>query len=290
MALALALLLAASWRLDPSPRTVAWGHYDAATRPVLTIRSGDTVVFHTLLTTSPTRLEGATACPGRRWSRPARDLRPGPTATSGPGGHILTGPVFIEGAEPGDTLEIRIRQDRSGHPLRLQRLPPWRGASCTDDFPYARTKIIPLDRRRGWRASRPASTSRCVPSSAAWAWRRRRAGRAGQRAARRSTAATWTTRSWSPAPRCTFRSTRQGALFEVGDGHAGQGNGEVDVTAIETSLVGTFQFVVRKDMQLNSRAPRRRPTTSPWASTTTWSSPPRGGARDGRLPGRRARA
>jgi acetamidase/formamidase len=35
-----------------------------------------------------------------------------------------------------------------------------------------------------------------------------------------------------------------GALFEVGDGHAGQGNGEVDITAMETSLVGTFQFVV----------------------------------------------
>ena len=41
-----------------------------------------------------------------------------------------------------------------------------------------------------------------------------------------------------------------GALFEVGDGHAGQGNGEVDITAMETSLVGTFQFVVRKDMKL----------------------------------------
>jgi acetamidase/formamidase len=41
-----------------------------------------------------------------------------------------------------------------------------------------------------------------------------------------------------------------GALFEVGDGHAGQGNGEVDITAMETSLTGTFQFVVRKDMKL----------------------------------------
>ena len=39
-----------------------------------------------------------------------------------------------------------------------------------------------------------------------------------------------------------------GALFEVGDGHAGQGNGEVDITALETSLIGTFQFIVRKDM------------------------------------------
>jgi len=42
----------------------------------------------------------------------------------------------------------------------------------------------------------------------------------------------------------------KGALFEVGDGHAGQGDGEVDITALETSLIGTFQFVVRKDMHL----------------------------------------
>jgi len=42
----------------------------------------------------------------------------------------------------------------------------------------------------------------------------------------------------------------KGALFEVGDGHAGQGDGEVDITALETSLIGTFQFIVRKDVHL----------------------------------------
>ena len=42
----------------------------------------------------------------------------------------------------------------------------------------------------------------------------------------------------------------KGALFQVGDGHAGQGDGEVDITAMETPLVGTFRFVVRKDMHL----------------------------------------
>src|SRR5207249_6671045 len=50
-----------------------------------------------------------------------------------------------------------------------------------------------------------------------------------------------------------------GALFEVGDGHAGQGNGEVDITALETSLIGTFQFDVRKDMKL--RWPRAETPT-----------------------------
>src|SRR5262249_60205203 len=42
----------------------------------------------------------------------------------------------------------------------------------------------------------------------------------------------------------------RGALFEMGDGHAGQGNGEVDITALETSLNGTLQFIVRKDLKV----------------------------------------
>ena len=41
-----------------------------------------------------------------------------------------------------------------------------------------------------------------------------------------------------------------GALFEVGDGHAGQGDGEVDITAMETSLTGVFQFILHKNMPL----------------------------------------
>lgn len=42
----------------------------------------------------------------------------------------------------------------------------------------------------------------------------------------------------------------RGALFEVGDGHAGQGNGEVDITGLETSLTGRLRFIVRKDLHL----------------------------------------
>ena len=42
----------------------------------------------------------------------------------------------------------------------------------------------------------------------------------------------------------------KGALFETGDGHAGQGNGEVDITAMETWLTGTFKFIVHKDQRL----------------------------------------
>ena len=51
----------------------------------------------------------------------------------------------------------------------------------------------------------------------------------------------------------------KGALFEIGDGHAAQGNGEVDITAIETSLTGNLQFIVHKGKTIKW----------PWAETAT---------------------
>ena len=50
-----------------------------------------------------------------------------------------------------------------------------------------------------------------------------------------------------------------GALLFVGDGHGAQGNGEVDITAMETSLIGRFELIVRKDLHL--RWPRAETPT-----------------------------
>src|SRR6185436_12454017 len=109
---ALALLpLAAhaeTFTLQATPETVAWGNYDATHPPVLRIHSGDTVVFHTLLTNSPPGLERNGVKP-EDVEQALRDVYAKVT-DKGPGGHILTGPVYIEGAEPGDTLEISIRK------------------------------------------------------------------------------------------------------------------------------------------------------------------------------------
>src|SRR6185295_3530498 len=86
--------------------TVAWGHYDAKTPPVFRIKSGDTVEMETLITSNPSRLEGAGVAPDQV-EQALRDIQTKVT-DKGPGGHILTGPIFIEGAEPGDALEVRI--------------------------------------------------------------------------------------------------------------------------------------------------------------------------------------
>src|SRR5258708_39609603 len=103
MMLLLALLLAAHYDLKPTPKTIAWGHYDATTMPVLHIRSGDTVTVGTLTTANPAMLEAAGLPPGEVETA-LRDIHREATE-KGPGGHILTGPIAIDGAEPGDVLE-----------------------------------------------------------------------------------------------------------------------------------------------------------------------------------------
>src|ERR1700738_4072955 len=128
-------------RLDPSPSTVAWGYYDAAAKPALRIRSGDTVVVRTLLTSTPERLEKGGVRP--EGVEPAlREITK--TVTRGPGGHILTGPIFVEGAEPGDVLEVHIEKVVLALPYAYNAFGPMRGF-LPEDFPYAKIRIIPLD-------------------------------------------------------------------------------------------------------------------------------------------------
>src|SRR6266566_9780237 len=89
--------------LKATPKTVAWGYYDAKAAPVLRVKSGDTVEVQTLITNSPKRLEEAGVPPDQveQSLRDITDPIKGVQAKDkGPGGHILTGPIFIEGAEP----------------------------------------------------------------------------------------------------------------------------------------------------------------------------------------------
>src|SRR3954451_9356172 len=122
-------------QLKPTPKTVAWGYYDASTPPVMRVNSGDTVEIQTLITSSPTRLEGAGVKP-EDVEQSLRDIYREVT-NKGPGGHILTGPTFVEGAEPGDVLEVRIKQIKLAIPYAYNAFGP-RGGTIPEDFPYAK--------------------------------------------------------------------------------------------------------------------------------------------------------
>src|SRR5947209_5912758 len=241
--------IAAEYQLKATPSTVAWGYYWSGAKPVLKVRSGDTVEMQTLTTASPTSL----ANNGVNSVDIQQELKTiyAEVKDKGPGGHILTGPIYIEGAEPGDTLEVRIRRIRIATPYASNAFSPQRGVlGPPGDFERGRTKIIPLDLQRHvakFAANieiplRPFFGSMGVaPPEAAG---RINSGPPGIHAGNLDN------KDLVEGTTLFIPVHVKGALFEAGDGHAGQGNGEVDITAMETSLVGTFQFVVRKDMHL----------------------------------------
>ena len=236
--------------LKATPQTVAWGHYDATDKPVLTIRSGDTVVIHTLLTNSPAGLEKAGVAPAQ--IEPAlRAVYEGvPASARGPGGHILTGPIAIAGAEPGDMLEVRIRKVDLAIPYAYNAF-RYGAGFLTDDFPYARMKIVPLDTKRMVGLFAPGIEVPLAPFFGSM-------GVAPPPAFGRYDSAPPTINGGNMDDKALVAGTTlflpvyaPGALFQVGDGHAAQGNGEVDITALETSLTGTFEFVLHKKAQIS---------------------------------------
>ena len=246
--LALAQCRAESYELKATPATVVWGHYSAASKPAIRVKSGDTVRMVTVSTGSPARFEQA-GVPAASIS-PALRLIYKEVTEKGPGGHILTGPVYVEGAEPGDVLEVRIQKIEPTSSFAYNGFRPGSGF-LPDDFPTARMKIIPLDRERmvarfsdtieipmrpffGSMGVAPPDVSGRISSGPPWM-------HAGNLDNKHLVAGTT----------LFIPVHAKGALFEAGDGHAGQGNGEVDITALETALTGTFQFIVRKDLHLN---------------------------------------
>src|SRR3984893_11590177 len=141
----IAALTEAGQQTNPTPKTVAWGYYDASAAPVLRVKSGDTVEVQTLITSSPKRLEGAGVAAGQV-EQSLRDIYD-QVKDKGPGGHILTGPIYIEDAQPGDVLEVRIVSVRLAIPYAYNGFGPGRGF-LPEDYPYPKMKIVPLDEKR----------------------------------------------------------------------------------------------------------------------------------------------
>jgi len=237
-------------KLEATPATVAWGHYDDASAPVLRVKSGDTVRVRTVLTSSPTRLERAGVAPDQVEQQLRELYMEGAVPDHGPGGHILTGPIYIEDAQPGDVLEIRIKSIQPAIPYAYNGFGPTSGF-LPEDFPYAKTKIIPLDKTRMVAHFAPGIDIPLHPFFGSM-------GIAPPPAMGRISSVPPGIYGGNMDNKYMVAGTTlylpvnvPGALFEVGDGHVGQGDGEVDITAMETSLIGTFQFVVRKDMHID---------------------------------------
>ena len=224
---------------------MVWGNYNGAAKPALTVHSGDTVTIQTLSTCgSPERLEANGVKAADIPPYVADIYKNFPADQKGPGGHILTGPVALAEAEPGDVLEVRIQKIAIDVPWACNSFGAGRGF-LPDDFPYSRTKIIPLDREHMLARFASGVDIPLHPFFGSM-------GIAVSPAGKTDSAPPWFNAGNMDNKDLVAGTTlfipinSKGANFEVGDGHAGQGNGEVDITAMETMLTGTFQFIVHK--------------------------------------------
>ncbi len=236
--------------IPASPATIVWGYYSAVAKPILTIHSGDTVRMQTVSSCGPpASLEKAGVKPSDV-PQYYRDIYE-QVKDKGPGGHILTGPVAIEEAEPGDVLEIQIQKIDMDTAYACNVFGPTRGF-IPEDFPYRRYKIIPLDRARMVADFGPGIEIPLRPFFGSM-------GIAPAPDAGRIDSAPPGLHAGNMDNNELVAGTTlfipvhaKGALFEAGDGHAGQGNGEVDITAMETFLTGTFKFIVHKGEHLDA--------------------------------------
>jgi acetamidase/formamidase len=234
-------------RLEATPSTVAYGYYWADAAPVLRIDSGDIIDVDTLLTNTPTGLAKA-GVPDDKIQATLKAVVSEVTGDrKGPGGHILTGPVYVEGAEPGDVLEVKILSIDLALDYGYNGCSGYLPENCDKDVPI---KILPLDRKSMTAQFLPGIVIPLKPFyGSIGVAPAPEIGRLSSNPPGRH-AGNLDNRELVVGSILYIPIFAKGALFEIGDGHAAQGDGEVDQTAIETSLRGRLQLTVRKDMKL----------------------------------------
>jgi acetamidase/formamidase len=233
-------------RLRSTPDTVIREINNTRT-PVLRVSSGQIVQVDTISqlrgTEDPIAFYGAAGIPPSDVLQDAIDI--GKMKRPPGGGHVLTGPVFIEGAEPGDLLEVKILSVSPRVAYGVNAVTP-------DDLmpklvPQPPLQIIKFDLKRN-----VALVARDVEVPLAPFMGIMAVAPGAESGGRVATGAPGPFGGNMDFNRLTSGSTlylpvfNPGALFYTGDSHAAQGDGEVDGNAIEASMSATLQFIVHK--------------------------------------------
>ena len=256
--------------LGSTPNTVVWGYFSARVPPVLRITSGTTVRIDTmshqgLLTKDdPVTFFGAAGIKPEEVLQDAKDIYRQVPRGKGLGVHVLTGPIYVEGAAPGDVLEVRVRDLEFRVPYGVNNTGPGSGV-LPDLVPTPTPRIIKTDPQRkvallpggielplspflGIMGVAPPSNLIIVSSGPPGSW----GGNLDLR--------TLTIGSTLYLP--VFND---GALFYTGDPHGVQADGEVDGGALEQSLTATLQFVLHKGAGKAMRWPRAEDASNYYA-------------------------
>jgi len=259
--------LAADASLRSTPDTVLWGYFAATVPPVLHVKSGQTVridtVSHSGMNTAddPVTYFARAGIPADQVLQDAIDIYRKVPHPKGASAHVLTGPIFIEGASPGDMLEVRIVALDHRVPYGVNNtnrgtgvLPDLLAASSAKviKFDLARKVAlfspdveIPLAPFMGIMAVAPPPDLGLVSSRPPARW-------GGNMDFNKLTV----------GATLYLPVFNNGALFFTGDSHAVQGDGEIDGTAIEASLTATLQFIVHQGDGRAMRWPRAEDATS----------------------------
>ncbi len=181
-----------------------------------------------------------------------------PERKVGLGPHLLTGPIFINEAQPGDVLEIILESIYPNVPMGFNSIRSGWGA-LPEKFRESRLNFIPLDLDKKITEFPPDSGIK-IPLQPFFGI----LGVATKNTQRSSIppgnyGGNIDCRELQAGSRIFLPIFVSGGLFSIGDGHSAQGDGEINVTAIETSMNGTIQIKVRQDLQL----------TAPMAETPT---------------------
>jgi acetamidase/formamidase len=228
--------------LKASVETCRWGLFDAAHAPVLRVDSGDRVTIDTVS-------GGPDVLPPAGFHVPPELLDIHQRLERHLPGHIITGPVYVNGAEPGDTLEVRVLDVRLRQDWGYNFIRPLAG-TLPDEFDARQLMNIPLDAQRlvgrlPWGLDLPLHPFFGVLGVAPpvhW-------GRIST-IVPRAHGGNLDNKELRPGASLYLPVHVPGALFSCGDGHAAQGDGEVCTTAIETALQGEFELVLHKQTGL----------------------------------------
>ncbi|HAA93023.1 MAG: amidase [Rhodospirillaceae bacterium] len=229
--------------IAPTPETVHWGYFDGTLQPIHEIASGDRLILKTV-----------SGGPGDLPDDPELEVLPAlrdihEQCKKGAGGHILTGPVAIKDAKPGDMLEVQIADIELHYNWGFNRMRPLSG-TLPEDFPDYHMTMIPLN-AEDMTASLPWGTDLpldpffgVMGTAPPPEWGRQPS------TIPRAFGGNLDIKALSKGATLFLPVFVDGAMFSAGDGHGCQGDGEVDGTAIETGLIGTFDIHLHKNKEI----------------------------------------
>ena len=226
-------------RIQATPETVRWGVFDAAIPPVLTIASGDSVVLE-CVSGSPDTLPPA----GSGMHVPPA-LRAILAAVPRGPGHIITGPVAVAGAAPGDMLEVKVEKIELGADWGFCGFRPLAG-TLPEDFPERFLTHIRVDRAAGTCRLPYGVELQLAPFFGVMGVAPKPAYGTISTVQPREHGGNLDNKELGAGATLFLPVWAEGGLFSAGDGHGVQGDGEVCINALEMCLTGTFTLTLHK--------------------------------------------